>query len=255
MPHRILIRLTLLAALCASAAWAQPPHFDPRSFLSRMDRNQNGFLERDEIDGRAEGFLRRMKPDIDLDKGISIDKVAKMMQKSREERERDRERDHGRDGHRESGDQSAPLGDALVAGFGEESLDLTPVINFGSTHEDYVEISQANWEKARGVMEKYDRNKDGQLSEREREKTRWSDNPLSYDSNRDGRLSLEELAKRYAYHNKRDSQQDSSSSRDRDRGGYGSQRRSDRDSRGRREEEEKNTGNRNHHRRWTSPVP
>ena len=88
MFYRLLLSIASLAALCTTVG-AQPSHFDPRSFLDRMDANKNGILERNEIDGRAEGFLRRMKPDLDLDKGVSIEKVSKMMRKAREERDRD----------------------------------------------------------------------------------------------------------------------------------------------------------------------
>ncbi len=197
-------------------ALAQRGGWDPKSIMERIDKNKNGVIEKGEVDGRGEGWIKRYIPDANFEKGVSVASILKAMDRSREERERDDRRSRERD-DRDREEETRSLPDTLVLGFGED-IDLPPVINFGSTPENYVEVSQSNLDKARNTMSKYDRNKDGILDRAERDANhRWLDDPMQYDINRDDRISLSELALRYAHHDKSAREREEGKSSDRRR--------------------------------------
>lgn len=215
---RLSITLALLfAAVITMPSLAQRGGWDPGEFLSRMDKNKNGVLERGEIDGRAEGWLKRYDSNLNFDKGVKIDKLKKKISESRERRDRDRRRDNDDDDDDDNDEQIVGI-DVLVAGFGE-NVELPPVINFGSTPENYVEVTDANRRRARDTMGRYDRNKDGQLDRNERNRnSRWIGEPMQYDANRDDKLSLQEMSTRYAHLDRIESEKKASRDSGRDRG-------------------------------------
>lgn len=200
----MITRLSFALLLCVSATcFAQRGEFNAREFVGRMDKNKNGILERDEVDGRAEGWLKRSYPEANFDKGVSVRKLADRMQKAHEERmrERGRDRDRDRDRDRRDDDDDASEYDltALVPGFGEIDEELPEAIRFGEIPGG-VTITKQDREKAKYVMDRYDRNKNGHLEMNERERSSWSDDPYKYDLNKDQKISRSELARRYAMH-------------------------------------------------------
>ncbi|GIW96243.1 MAG: hypothetical protein KatS3mg110_4284 [Pirellulaceae bacterium] len=170
----------------------------PVEFLQRFDRNGNGILEPDETEGRARFFLERMTSGIsgvDLDRPIPIDRLARALERMRDERSRGESR-----GDREanSASSSGSGAEPLVPGF-DIVIDLPPVPGFGSDAAAVlVKIEEGDRRQAEERMRRYDRNVDGFLSKEELQEGRWSDDPMQYDRNRDGRLSVDELAMRYA---------------------------------------------------------
>lgn len=177
--------------------------FDPSSFIDRLDRNGNGMLDPDEMEGPA-GFmisrLQREDPSIRTDRPIPLSKFKEAFDRARSGRESS---DSGGGSDRGRDDTTERLNEAmtappLVPGFGEEAPVLPPVIGFGPSAELMsVEVTAADIKEAEERLGRYDRNKDGFLSGDELS-SRWSGNPLDFDRNGDGKLSASELAVRAA---------------------------------------------------------
>lgn len=180
--------------------------FDPNSFIERLDRNGNGMLDPDEMEGSA-GFiisrLQRDDPSIRTDRPIPISKIKEAFDRMRAARESGGTSspsggsDRGRDDSTErlNAAMTAP---ALVPGFGGEAPVLPPVLGFGSSAELMsVEVTPADLKEAEDRLERYDRDKNGFLAGDELS-SRWSGNPLDFDRNGDGKLSVSELAVRAA---------------------------------------------------------
>ena len=173
-----------------------PGGFDPTFILRRMDRNGNGRLDPDEIDGRARFMIERFAPGVDTSKPISIDEMRKKIQEAREQR--DRERRSGRGGDRRRGEPEKVEIEPLVPGFGEEIV-LDPVPGFGGSGEFFAVVTSAADEaEAERTIGRYDRNRNGKLDREEVRQGRWYDDPTVYDQNGDGALTKRELAVRYA---------------------------------------------------------
>ena len=182
------------------------PGFGPADFLRRLDENGNGMIDPSESQGRASFFLQRMAadiPELDLKRPISIDKLAKAMEKLREQRMRDGgSRDggdrSGRGGEENRGSTATAALEPLVPGFGVEEF-LPPPPGFGAEGElPTVKTTEADLRKAQDRIARDDGNKDGVLDREEVGRGRWGDDPWSYDRNHDGRLTASELAARYA---------------------------------------------------------
>ncbi|HBJ34786.1 MAG TPA: hypothetical protein DDZ51_08490 [Planctomycetaceae bacterium] len=180
--------------------------FDPSSFIERLDRNGNGMLDPDEMEGPA-GFmisrLQRDDPSIRTDRPIPISKFKEAFDRMRAARESGESGSssggsgRGRDDSAErlNAAMTAP---ALVPGFGGQGPVLTPVLGFGPSAELMsVEVTPADLKESEERLARYDRNKDGFLSGDELS-SRWSGNPLDFDRNGDGKLSASELAVRAA---------------------------------------------------------
>ena len=62
--------------------------FDPTEMLRRMDTNNNGMLDPDEVSDRAKGFISRMTEGrgVDMNRPISIDRLRGIMDERRRER-------------------------------------------------------------------------------------------------------------------------------------------------------------------------
>jgi Ca2+-binding EF-hand superfamily protein len=183
--------------------------FDPSSFIERLDRNGNGMLDPDEMEGPA-GFmiarLQREDPSIRTDRPIPMSKIKEAFDRSRSGRESgDSGGSSGTTGGSDRGrdDTSERLNAAmtappLVPGFGGSALVLPPVLGFGPSAELMsVEVTPADIKEAEERLSRYDRNKDGFLAGDELS-SRWSGNPLDFDRNGDGKLSVSELAVRAA---------------------------------------------------------
>ncbi|MGM0490082.1 MAG: hypothetical protein ACQESR_25420 [Planctomycetota bacterium] len=214
-----------------------PPGGGPGGFLARLDRNNNGMLDRDEIQGRTRAMLERIGGDgrLDLSKPVPLKDVERAFEEMRNRRSRGgdddrggrgRDRGRGRDNddrnrdRRRGSSRSEPEENPLVAGFGEVDL-FEPVPGFGSLGERFaVTITEEDRQQAQRTLGRYDRNKDAILDQEEIQRGRWRGDPLLYDRNRDGKLTLNELALRYAVR-RAESEEGASDSRDRGRGSSG----------------------------------
>ncbi len=175
-------------------------------FLERLDRNGNGMLDPDEMEGPA-GFIisraQREDPGLRTDRPIPMSRLKEIM---------DRARSGGRDsGGRDAGGQRGPERDefdpaiaeamkpaALVPGFGDNQATPPPIKGFGSMAELLaVEVTAADTREAEELLRRSDRNRDNFLSGDEIS-NRWPGNPLDFDRDGDGRLSVSELAVRAA---------------------------------------------------------
>jgi Ca2+-binding EF-hand superfamily protein len=177
--------------------------FDPSSFISRMDRNGNGNIDPDEMEGPARFMLERMarnNPNIDMSKPIPITAITEAMSSFR--------RDRGEGGGGWGGD--SPWGGnggeenmtleerVLVPGFGVKK-ELTPIPGFGSNPFKFnVKVEEQDLRDAGERIQRYDRNRDGTLDANELREGRWGDDPMTFDQNGDSKLTREELAVRSA---------------------------------------------------------
>lgn len=166
--------------------------FDPSAFLSRMDRNGNGSIDPDEMEGPARFMLERLarnNPKIDLSKPIPLSVISEAAQQAR--------------GGSAPGapsnlddDYAAPA--SLVPGFGIK-IQRNPVPGFGmSATLSNIPVEERDLKDADERIQRYDRNRDSMLDENELREGRWNDTPMQYDRNGDGKLNRDELAVRFA---------------------------------------------------------
>jgi Ca2+-binding EF-hand superfamily protein len=190
--------------------------FDPSSFLSRLDRNNNGTIDPDEQQGPAQFLIRRVQsvdPDIKPGEPISLKRITDAFEKMRSGRggDDDDSRDRGRRGSDDDDDGLTP--ELLVPGFGVETG--PPMLaGFGPAAEMMeVVVTDKDRDEARNTIRRFDRNRNGVL-DREEISSRFSGNPMDFDRNKDGRLTESELAVRYA---RRRETREASGESDRDR--------------------------------------
>ncbi len=165
--------------------------FDPAAFLERFDRNQNGRLDPEEVDGRSRAFLQRFAPGVDVSRPVPLEVLKQRMQVANGESMRSA----SSPGAAANGDDVEPL----VPGFGEDETVDAPVPGFGSLAEFFnVKVVESDLAETREAFRRYDRDGNGLLDAREMRRGRWFDDPTAYDQNRDGKLSERELAIRYA---------------------------------------------------------
>ena len=175
---------------------------DPSRFIEGLDRNGNGMIDPDEMQGPAQFMISRMQredPSIRTDRPIPLAKFKEAFERMR----------GGREGGGDSGDQqrrpdntealnAALTAATLVPGFGGDAPVLPPVLGFGPAAEMMsVEVTPADLKEAEERLARYDRNKDGFLAGDEIS-SRWTGNPMDFDRNGDGKLSVSELAIRAA---------------------------------------------------------
>ncbi|MEW4561715.1 hypothetical protein AB1K70_04270 [Bremerella sp. JC770] len=180
--------------------------FDPTEMLRRMDRDRNGKVEGDELEGRGGEFVRRMLNGTGMEnnKSINIDDASKAIQKARDQREAGVEA--------ASMNFGAPSDAKPAAGF-----DAPPPVNGKSLEERF---GKTVVDQVMGIMSRYDKNKNHYLDGPEWSDVRWRDDPSQDDTNKDGRLSIEELCQRVVRSNGgRSSDRDDRGSDDRERGG------------------------------------
>lgn len=198
--------------------------FDPADMLRRFDRNGNNMIDPDEAEGPARFFLQRLaqnNPRIDLTKPVPIDQLTGEMDRMRGGDRSDRDRSDGTG-------PSSNEPQLLVPDF-SLSVEPVPVAGFGAGSDKLfsVKVEDRDLKEAEERLRRYDRDRDGSLSQEELRSGRWSDDPMQYDRNRDGKLSVSELAVRYANRRqeeeqRRSSDRDSRSGRGEDsRGGRG----------------------------------
>lgn len=183
--------------------------FDPSMFLGRMDRNGNGMIDSDEMEGPARFMLERMarsNPKIDLSKPIPLSTITESFQQMR----------GGSSSSSSSNDEVATGPSVLVPGFGVK-IERPPVPGFGmNANAASIRVDEQDLRDADERIQRYDRNRDSVLDEAELRDGRWSDSPMQYDKNGDGKLTRDELAVRYAKRRMESSSSSSSSGDSRD---------------------------------------
>ena len=172
---------------------------DPSSFLSRLDRNGNGMIDTDEMQGPAKFMIDRMardNPKINPNKPISLAKLTESFQKMRDQANSGKSRGDGDDVSRQAIDDAMTL-EQLVLGF-EREEEPASILGFGAAGELFaVRVTPADEREAKERMARYDRNRDGFLEKNELS-DRMDGNPMDFDRNGDGKLSLAEFSYRYA---------------------------------------------------------
>ena len=225
-----IVQTLIGAALVSTAGFlpirsieAQPPDrgrfsrggFDPSFILRRMDRNGNGMLEPEEVEGRGAEFLSRITGGrlTRLPRAVSIDQAAEWIRRIRERSEGSggdsSRRDRGSWGSR--GGATSPEIEPLVPGF--DLVEAEPVLGFGPEAEAFsdLKITEEDEREAERVLARYDRNRDKILDAEEIRRGRWSEPASTTDVNKDGKLTKRELALRYA--RRREARGDRGSSR------------------------------------------
>ena len=166
--------------------------FDPSMFLGRMDRNGNGMLDLDEMEGPARFMIERMargNPSIDMSKPIPLSKITEAFQAMRN--------GGSSSFSSSSSDESMSEPTTLVPGFGIKK-EKVPVPGFGSnTNAVNIRVEDQDIRDADDRMGRYDTNRDGVLDATEVTNSRMTD-AMEYDRNGDGKVTRDELAVRYA---------------------------------------------------------
>jgi len=238
---RFILAFAVLCLSSGATSWAQPPQGsgdggdrdgggwggrgggwggggggDPSSFLDRLDRNGNGMLDPDEMEGPAGFMIARMKrddPSISTDKPIPISKLKEGFEKMRAARGGGGGDDRGgrggwggrgeQDENQRAADEKISqemIAQPLVPGFGlpETEVLMEPLMGFGSAAElMMVEVTPADQADAEQVLRRFDRNRDGLITTEEVNRY-WKGNPFDFDRNGDKKLQLNELAIRSA---------------------------------------------------------
>ncbi len=209
--HTKIEKMTLLKSVCwlllisvsLSVTYAQPPdsqregqregrrgddngrrNWDPSQFLSRLDRNEDGVLDANELAGRARGFVEQQG--FDVSNGVAVkailDKLAADRQR-REDEERRRQRDEARLVPKFGEDVEWPT----VAGFkSAKTGSIDPNEDIGKQFEENI-VDQVD-----RTFDRFDRNRDGVLDREENRRLRWDS--LGVDLDNDGTYTRREIA-------------------------------------------------------------
>lgn len=167
----------------------------PSSFLDRMDRNGNGMLDPDEMQGPMRSMIERLGREdssINPDRPIPMSKIKEAFEKMRGGRG-----GGGGDNNDDNEEEDSLSAGILVPGFG--GVDLPPPVpGFGATADLMaVRVTPEDTRQAEELLRRYDRNRNNFIDASEIS-SRWQGNPMDFDQNRDNRLSVSELAVRYA---------------------------------------------------------
>lgn len=158
-----------------------------RESLERLDRNQNGTIEPNEITSLARPYLERITKERRLDLGRP-NEIHKLQEAARV---------YYALANGVAGQRVRAEGGSTVVPFGpEEDQPLVPT--FGLTRVRYP-YTLDDLEEADQTLRRYDDNRDGFIDGDEIDDVRWTHrNPFSDDLNNDGRFSRLELGQRYA---------------------------------------------------------
>ncbi|TWU43198.1 EF hand [Novipirellula aureliae] len=158
-----------------------------RDSLERLDRNQNGKIDPDEITPLARPYLERIgktrRLSLDRPNGIEKWQEAARIYHAFQNGVKD--------------DRIVIENQGGVLSFGAEP-DEPLIPEFGLAGAIYP-YTQADLDEADGTLRRYDRNRDGSIDRDEAQRAKWTHrDPFEQDSNRDGKLNRLELAQRYA---------------------------------------------------------
>ena len=186
----------LLACVLCSVAWMVAAGFGAttalaqsglRESLDLLDRNENGYIEPDEITTLSRPYLERIAEA----RRMSLDRPNRI------ENWQEAARIYHALKNGIAGERVRASDDRAVKSF--RPRDEDPVVpEFGLPQVKYPYQFRA-LEEADETLERYDRNRDGYLSRYEASRARWTHrDPFSMDLNNDDQLSRLELAQRYA---------------------------------------------------------
>lgn len=174
----------LLLCLTSSNVTAQS---GLRESLELLDRNQNGYIDPDEITTLSRPYLERIAESrrLSLERPNRVDKLQEAA------------RVYYALKNGVAGERVRASDDRSVKGFGPDDED--PVVpEFGLAQVKYP-YQQRDLDEADETLERYDRNDDGFMSRYEASRARWTHrDPFLMDLNKDDQLSRLELAQRYA---------------------------------------------------------
>lgn len=158
-----------------------------RESLERLDRNQNGYIEPDEITPLARPYLER----------ISGNSRASVSRPTPIADYQEAARAYHAIKNGVIGTRIEPKVESTVKPFGSDPGNaLVPEFGLGEIEYPYT---QEDLDHADRTISSYDRDDDNHLDVREASRARWTHrNPFDSDLNRDGKLSRLELAERYA---------------------------------------------------------
>ena len=158
--------------------------------LQRLDTNNNGEIDPDEVTPLARPYLERItsvrsRSSLSLDRSIEIERLQEAA------------RIYYSTNNGSSGRDVEPEGESTVKPFGPDPRQ--PMVpDFGLPEIKYP-YSQEDLERADERLRRYDRDDDGFLDRREASRARWtSRDPFENDLDKDDRLSRMELGQRYA---------------------------------------------------------
>lgn len=172
--------------------------FDVERYLKQLDVDKNGTIESSELgSGRTQRFLSRIG--VDVEKPIVIESAVKQINSAAAKRkDEQREKFAAEVGPKLNGfgvERSAEG----VASFGETEKPEPSIASFSErvTGLKRSDFDAKTIEKAREILDGYDRDKSGFLEGDEISRVRWRPpQPAQSDLNSDGRISLLEMAKR-----------------------------------------------------------
>lgn len=177
----------LLCAILFCAVKSADAQSGLRESLERLDRNQNGEIEPDEITPLARPYLERIAEvrRMDLNRDYSIERYQEAARIYHAFQ-------NGIRGNRVRIDD-----EKLIRSFGPDDEDeLIP--DFGSAIIKFP-YTQEDLEEAERTLRRYDRDEDGTIDRREARRGDWTHrDPFEMDLNNDGRLNKTEFAQRYA---------------------------------------------------------
>lgn len=202
-----------LVATCLLICWLLPSiataqySFGPADFLKRLDRNGNGMIDLDEMQGSASYMIQRLardNPKINTSQPISIKALSKEMDRLRKQRSGNSSQSSSSSRISVSSSSSSTSSSTstkkdkpLVPGFGVEN-ELPPIPGFGEAGKvETIEVTEQDIQYSERSFRYYDRNRDGKIDTEEMSRSRSSD-LKQYDKNEDGELTVKELAVRYA---------------------------------------------------------
>lgn len=161
-----------------------------RESLERLDTNENGVIEPDEVTPLARPYLERILKIRDRRSGVSIDKPVTI------EKIQESARIYHALKNGVAGTRVQPEGKGTVKSFGN-APDEVMVPHFGLA-EVKLPYTQEDLDQAYKTLY-HDDNNDGHIDREEAEDVKWTHrNPFDDDLNHDERLSTMELAQRYA---------------------------------------------------------
>lgn len=178
-------------AVCLSCTWLSSQavfaQAGLRESLERLDRNENGEIDPDEITPLARPYLER----IARSRRLSLDRSNDIS----EYQEAARIYHAMQNGV--AGTRVRSNSESTIKAFRpDDNQQLIP--EFGLAEVKYAYI-QDDVDEADRTLRRYDRNSDGYIDRREAERSEWTHNdPFEMDLNGDDRLSRMELTQRYA---------------------------------------------------------
>ncbi len=158
-----------------------------RESLEKLDRNQNGEIDPEEITPLARPYLERLAKSRRMSMGRSYDI----------ERWQEAARIYFALQNGVAGERIKPDSEASVKSFVPDAeTELVPEFGLPAVKFPYI---QADLDEADRTLKRSDRNRDGYIDRAESERAVWTHRqPFEEDLNKDDRLSRLELAQRYA---------------------------------------------------------